>query len=84
MTVSINYIWGVNSADHIFICDNPCNGRWRKIDGSLKQIDADDMEVWGVNKHDYIFKRSVCGNGRWVKVGGRLKHVSASGNGWIW
>ena len=84
MTASVNYIWGVNNNDHIFICDNPCNGNWTKIDGLLKQIDASDMEVWGVNSADNIFKRPVDGSGTWTHIGGSLKHVSASGNGWIW
>ena len=84
MTASVNYIWGVNNNDHIFICDNPCNGNWRLIAGLLKQIDAGDMEVWGVNSADVIFKRPVDGSGTWTQVGGKLKHVSASGNGWIW
>ena len=84
MTASVNYIWGVNNNDHIFICDNPCNGNWRQIAGGLKQIDAGDMEVWGVSSADDIFKRPVDGSGAWTQVGGKLKHVSASGNGWIW
>ena len=84
MTASVNYIWGVNNNDHIFICDNPCNGNWRQIAGGLKQIDAGDMEVWGVNSADDIFKRPVDGSGTWTHIAGKLKHVSASGNGWIW
>ena len=84
MTASVNYIWGVNNNNHIFICDNPCNGNWRQIPGALKQIDAGDMEVWGVNSVDDIYKRPVDGSGAWTQIPGKLKHVSASGNGWIW
>ena len=84
MTASVNYIWGVNNNDHVFICDNPCDGDWRQINGSLKQIDAGDMEVWGVDSGDNIYKRPVDGSGSWVQIAGKLKHVSASGNGWIW
>ena len=84
MTASVNYIWGVNNNDHIFICDNPCNGNWRQIAGGLKQVDADDMEVWGVTGSGSIYKRPVDGSGAWVHVSGQLNYVSASGNGWIW
>ena len=42
-------MWGANSADQIWRCDCPCNGRnWVRVDGLLKQIDAGDEEVWGV------------------------------------
>ena len=84
MTASVNYIWGVNNNGHIFICNNPCNGNWRQIDGLLNQIDASDMEVWGATGGGNIYKRPVDGSGDWVHVSGQLKHVSASGNGWIW
>ena len=79
-----NYIWGVNSSDHIHICNRPCSGNWRNIAGLLKQVDVNDYEVWGVNRNDYIYKRPVDGSGAWVLIAGRLKHVSASGDGYIW
>ena len=63
---------GVNNNDHIFICDNPCNGNWRQIDGGLKQIDAGDMEGWGVSSTDNIYKRPVNGSGTWTHIGGKL------------
>ena len=77
MTAFVNYIWGVNNNDHIFICDNPCNGNWRHIDGRLKQIDAGG----GVNGADDIYKWLVDGSRGWAHIAGYLKHVSASGNG---
>ena len=79
-----NYIWGVNSSNHIHICNRPCTGNWRNIDGLLKQLDVNDYEIWGVNHNDHIYKRPVDGSGAWVRIGGLLKHVSASGDGYIW
>ena len=83
VTTSVNYLWGVNARNQIFICPRPCR-RWRQIPGGLKQIDAGDEEVWGVNNAGQIFKRRVDGKGSWIRIPGRLKHVSASGNGYIW
>ena len=78
VTASVNYLWGVNKYDDIFICTRPCHGKWKHIPGKLKQIDAGNMEVWGVNSGDDIFKRSVDGSGGWKHIGGKLKHVLAS------
>ena len=84
VSTSINYHWGVNSADQIFRCARPCTGSWVKVDGALIQTDVSDMEVWGVNKGNNIYKRSTDGTGSWINIPGKLKHVSASGNGYIW
>ena len=85
VTASVNYVWGVNSANSIYKCMKPCTGsNWVRIAGSLKQIDAGDEEVWGVNSADQIWKHPVDGSGSWRLISGRLKHVSASGNGYIW
>ena len=85
VSASVNYVWGVNSANSIFKCVKPCTGsNWVHIAGSLKQIDAGDEEVWGVTSTDSIYKRPVDGSGSWRLISGRLKHVSASGNGYIW
>ena len=85
VSTSINYHWGVNTANHIFRCARPCAGAWIKIAGALKQVDVSDMEVWGVSSANDIYKRAADGSGSaWTKVSGKLKHVSASGNGYIW
>ena len=86
ITTSVNYIWGVDPQDHIFICPRPCssNTTWRRIPGGLKQIDAGEEEVWGVSANDHIWKRPVDGSGSWTRIPGGLKHVTASGNGYIW
>ena len=85
VTASVNYLWGVNSADQIWRCTRPCNGQnWVRVPGALRQVDADDHEVWGVNAAYNIYKRPVDGSGSWTHVTGLLKHVSASGNGYIW
>ena len=85
VTASVNYLWGVNSADQIWRCARPCNGQnWVRVPGALRQVDADDHEVWGVNAAHNIYKRPVDGSGSWTQVTGALKHVSASGNGYIW
>ena len=85
VSANINYLWGVNAANQTFMCPRPCtSGKWKQIDGALKQLDVDDQEVWGVNKADLIYKRPVDGSGKWQLIAGRLKHVSASGHGYIW
>ena len=85
VSANINYIWGVNSADQIFICPRPCDGKgWKQINGALKQLDVDDHEVWGVNARREIYKRPVDGSGEWQRIPGGLKHVSASGHGYVW
>ena len=81
----LNYVWGVNRADDIFVCQRPCTGsNWQHIPGKLVQVDVDDTEVWGVNVNDDIFKRPIDGSGSWQQVPGKLVHVTASGNGYIW
>ena len=84
ISASINYIWGTNRANDIFVCDVPCTGSWRQISGKLKWVDADDSEIWGVNSRGAVYKRPVDGSGHWKGIGGTLKYVSASGNGYIW
>ena len=77
---SVNYVWGVNSADEISVyimCPNPCTGQWVRIDGALTQVDAGYYEVWGVTSNDDIFRRKVDGSSSWILVPGKLKHVSA-------
>ena len=86
VSANINYLWAISSetANNVYLCARPCKGVWKKIPGTLKQLDVDDQEIWGVNKGYAIFKRPVDGSGKWVNVKGGLIHVSASGNGYIW
>ena len=84
VSISVNYMWGVNRQNVIYKCPRPCTGRWTRVTGSLKQIDVGDEEVWGVNNANQIFKRPADGTGHWQCIRGALKHVSASGNGYIW
>ena len=69
ITASMNYLWGVNHQESIYMCAKPCTGVWRGFAGGLKQIDAGDDEVWGVNNIDQIFKRPVDG----ILIGSVLK-----------
>ncbi len=85
VTASVNYLWGVDESDEIYICSRPCTGKWDKVPGALMQVDADDTDVWGVYSSGSIWKRPVDGSGtKWQEVPGSLKHISASGNGYIW
>ena len=85
VSANINYLWGVNAANQIFMCPRPCtSSKWKQIDGALKQLDVDDQEVWGVNKANQIYKRPVDGSGKWQLIKGSLLYVSASGHGYIW
>ena len=82
---STTYVWGVNSAHDIYMCQRPCTGsNWQHIPGKLVQVDVNDMEVWGVNSNGQIYKRPVDGSGQWQQLPGLLTHVTASGNGYIW
>ena len=48
VTASVNYLWGVNSADQIYKCARPCNGQnWVHVAGGLRQVDADDSRDMG-------------------------------------
>ena len=86
VSISKNYIWGVNSADHIYMRGFPIvdGSEWKKIDGGLTQLDTNEYEVWGVNARGGIYRRPIDGSGAWQYVGGVLKYVFASGHGWIW
>ena len=86
VSANINYLWALSSqaTQNIYLCPRPCKGIWKKIAGTLKQLDVDDQEVWGVSKSGAIFKRPVDGSGKWVQVKGGLAHVSPSGYGYIW
>ena len=81
---NLNYIWGLDKENKIYLCPRPCTGAWKEIDGLLVQLDVDDEFVWGVNKNDDIFVQPVDGSGSWKHIPGKLIHVSASGNGYVW
>ena len=81
---NLNYIWGLDKENKIYLCPRPCTGAWKIIDGALVQLDVDDEFVWGVNKNHDIFVRPVDGSGKWRHIPGKLIHVSASGNGYVW
>lgn len=82
---SLNYIWGVYGSK-IYMCQRPCTGSWKLVNGGLVQVDVDDMEVWGVASDNTIWKRPIddASTKSWQRVPGLLTHVSASGNGYVW
>ena len=84
ITASINYLWSTTINDEVWMCEEPCNGTWEPVDGSLKQVDASDTEVWGIDSGDTVYKAPIDGSANWTLVSGQMKHVSASGNGYIW
>ena len=84
ITASINYLWSTTINDDVWMCEEPCNGTWEPVDGSLKQVDASDTEVWGIDSRDTVYKSPIDGSANWTLVPGQMKHVSASGNGYIW
>ena len=88
VSASDNYVWGVNSYNHIYRCHKPCTGEnWEQIPGTLNQLDIDNNEVWGVTTTHTIFKRPIelgAGDDLWIPIPGLLKQVSASGSGYIW
>jgi hypothetical protein len=81
---NLNYIWGRDKGNKIYLCPRPCTGGWKLIDGALTQLDVDDEFVWGVNGNQDIWVRPVDGSGTWKQIPGKLIHVSPSGNGYVW
>lgn len=84
ITASINYLWSTTITDEVWICEEPCNGTWEPVDGSLKQLDASDTEVWGIDSGDAVYKAPIDGSANWTTIPGSMEHISASGNGYIW
>ena len=96
ITVSTNYLWGIDNRtvvatgpadDNILYCRRPCSdaSSWINGTGRFDQtIDANENEVWGVNGDDQIYKRPIDGSGRWVQIGTDFSDVSVSNNGYIW
>ena len=72
ITASINYLWSTTITDEVWICEEPCNGTWEPVDGSLKQLDASDTEVWGIDSGDAVYKAPIDGSANWTTVPGRL------------
>ena len=81
---NLNYIWGRDKGNKIYLCPRPCTGAWKSIDGALTQLDVDDEFVWGVNGNQDIWVRHVDGSRAWKGIPGKLIHVSPSGNGYVW
>ncbi len=38
LLTSVNYLWGVNANNAIFVCSRPCTGDWKHIGGKLMQV----------------------------------------------
>ena len=56
-----DYVYGVNSADHIYKCKKPCTGQWSRVPGRLKQISV-GQQVWGIgNVPDNIYSSNYGG-----------------------
>ena len=79
----MNYLWGVDQLNNVFICHVLCTGDWKQVNGGLHQLDANDTEVWGDSDNDTICKRPVNGGNNWAEVPGWLRHGSAPVNGYI-
>ena len=84
ISASVNYLWSTTIEDEVWMCEEPCNGTWVLVDGSLKQVDASDTEVWGIDSTDMIYKAPIDGITNRTFVPGQMKHISASGNGYVW
>ena len=84
ITASINYLWSTTINDEVWMCEEPCNGTWEPVDGSLKQLDASDTEVWGIDSGNAVYKAPIDSSANWILIPGSMKHISASGNGYIW
>lgn len=70
-------LFGVNSADQIFIGRTEGDPQWRKLDGLLKQISTDGKQICGANAQDMIWCADIPtdSNPKWRLIPGSLKHV---------
>ena len=75
------YVYGVNSADNIYVRPVDGSGSWRQVPGRLKHITASGKhEVFGINVHGYIYRCKKPCIGEWEKVEGNLKQCDATFN----
>ena len=89
ITVSANYLWGIDNstlansaANNLVFCQRPCSNAsdWKVPNPSGqfdRTIDTNENEVWGVNDRGQIYKRAIDGSGGWVQItGGRDSECS--------
>ena len=49
-------VFGVNGVDNIYCCQKPCSqGNWKRISGSLIQVDAMLNTLCGLNRLHQIY-----------------------------
>ena len=63
VTISNDYVWGVDNRPHVFppgnlvLCELPCtDGNWIDGRGQLDHIDADSRLVWGTNYFGQLYR----------------------------
>ena len=90
ITVSTNYLWGIDNRTimgtgaayyNILYCQRPCNNAssWMNGTGRFDQtIDANEKEVWGVNDRGQIYKRAIDGSNKWLRINQRTESTSFS------
>jgi hypothetical protein len=83
ITIAKGKLYGVNSGNDIFYCDNYKIGNWIHLPGGkLKQIFADENGtiLVGVNSSNNIFyaDTNINSNPNWTLIPGSLKNVSIS------
>ena len=83
ITVSTNYLWGIDNRtgmgltredNNVVYCQRPCSdsSSWIDAVGQLDRIiDANEVEVWGVNDCSQIYKRPIDGSGGWIQISGQ-------------
>lgn len=92
ITISDGKLYGLESNGNIWYADNYKNPKWKKIDGSLKQVNINGNIVCGVNSNNNIYCKDNLENSNWFQVPGGLTHVTVSNeklygvnsNGDIW
>ena len=82
ITVSADYLWGIDDStgtnfldNNVVYCQRSCGrgSSWREADppGRLEEmVDANEQEVWGINNHGQIYKRQIDGRGDWIQISG--------------
>jgi hypothetical protein len=73
------YIYAIGLDWSIWNCKKPCNGRWKKIPGHAKQVDAGFYRVFVVTSSRKVYSRPVDGRGSWKLVKGRFDSITVGG-----
>ena len=95
ISIGQNNVWTISTENKAYACFRPCNGTWRLIHGTIKQISLDpnsssNLSIFGINNNNNIYSHppltssTSTNTNNWTPYDGGLIHISVSGNGYIW